>query len=127
MDFYQQNEQPNSTKPDGFSIASLTCGIISVIPCCMSPLSVISGSLGLLFGCLAKRNGRRMTHLHFWGMWLSALGLVFGIVLTVKLILELPAMLADPQIMGPTNAFYEQMYGMTFEEYLQEMFGITLR
>lgn len=128
MDFYQQNEQqPNNIGPGGFSVASLVCGILSVIPCCISPLSVILGSLGLLFGSLARRKGKPMNQLTFWGIWLSALGLILGIVLTVKFIIQLPEMLADPQIMGPTNAIYEQMYGMNFEEYLQEMFGITLR
>lgn len=127
MDFYQQNDQQNNYKPDNFSVASLVCGIFSAIPCCISPLSIVLGSLGLLFGCLARRNGKRMTPMNFWGIWLSCLGIVFGIVLTVQFIRQLPEMLTNPEFLEPTNAIYMQMYGMTFEEFIQEMFGISLR
>lgn len=42
--------------PTGFGIASLILGIISIPMCCCCGLGLITGILGLVFGCLQKKN-----------------------------------------------------------------------
>uniref|UniRef100_UPI004056E279 hypothetical protein n=1 Tax=Acetatifactor sp. TaxID=1872090 RepID=UPI004056E279 len=121
MDYYQNT---NLQKPNKLSIAAMTLGILSVIPCCMGAFSIHLGALGILFAVLTRRKGQRMNSLSFIGMWLSCMGLFYGIFLLVQAFIQLPQILNDPASMALTNAMYRQMFGMDFEAFLKTYYGI---
>lgn len=130
MDFNQNHDehfyQPNSDKLSSLSIASMTLGILSAIPCCMGTLSIPFGALGILFAVLTRRKGQRMHSLSFMGLWLSCVGLFWGIFVLVQSFIQLPQMLNDPAAMSEVNALYQMIYGMNFEEFLNTYYGIQL-
>lgn len=82
----QQNYQyngPNYTQPSsGFGIASMVCGILALITCCLwctcIPLAVVSIVLGILQ--IQKGNAKGMA---IAGIVCSSIGLILFIILTV--------------------------------------------
>lgn len=72
---------PEKTNP--FVIASLVCGICSVVLCCTGILSVPLGALGILFTILACQKGKSMSPMSITGLVLSIIGLVLGLIMSV--------------------------------------------
>ena len=82
MDYYQnQNNEMNQNIPQidpkyrGLSIASMVCGICSLVLCCTGLLSIPAGALGILFAMLTRKKGQRMSSMCVAGIWLSCVGL----------------------------------------------------
>ena len=120
MDFYPNSDNPNynsapqPNRPGGFAIASLVCGIISVILCCTGVLSIPTGALGILFAVLTKRKGQNMSGLCIAGIWLSCVGMALGILMTVY---SFFMVFSNPVLYEEVNTMFQTMYGMNMEEY----------
>lgn len=74
----------NATEtPQGFAIASLVMGILSIISCCCG-FGILLGILGIIFGCVQQQDeyGKKPT-MAIVGIILSVIGLVFGILIIV--------------------------------------------
>ena len=91
MDYNQnQNNEMNQNIPQidpkyrGLSIASMVCGICSLVLCCTGLLSIPAGALGILFALLTRKRGQRMNNMCVAGIWLSCVGLALGIFITVS-------------------------------------------
>lgn len=115
-----QNQQYNNNRNvqnSGFSIASMICGIASIILCCTGILSLPMGALGIIFAILTRRVGKGMPSMSIAGLWTSIVGMVFGIGMLVYTFSLLPSMLNDPYFRNQLDYTYEQMYGMDFEEF----------
>ena len=54
---------------NGFAIASLCCGIASIVCCCFTGVGLVLGILGLVFGILSLKSQKRT---------MAIVGLVFG-------------------------------------------------
>lgn len=125
MDYYQNQQQPNdgyqnmpSTDPrfKGLSIASMVCGICSLVLCCTGLLSIPAGALGILFALLTRKRGQRMNSMCVAGIWLSCVGLILGIIITVSSIVTV---LTDPSYLNMIDQMYQQMYGVGVEDFWQ--------
>ena len=115
MDYNQnQNNEMNQNIPQidpkyrGLSIASMVCGICSLVLCCTGLLSIPAGALGILFALLTRKRGQRI--------WLSCVGLALGIFITVSSIVTV---FTDPSYMNMLDQMYQQMYGVDMEEFWQ--------
>ena len=123
MDYYQnQNNEMNQNMPQidpkyrGLSIASMVCGICSLVLCFMGLLSIPTGALGILFALLTRKRGQRMNNMCVAGIWLSCVGLSLGIFITVSSIVTV---FTDPSYMNMLDQMYQQMYGVDMEEFWQ--------
>ncbi|HAD55196.1 MAG TPA: hypothetical protein DCG10_08445 [Lachnospiraceae bacterium] len=123
MDYYQnQNNQMNQNMPQvdpkyrGLSIASMVCGICSLVLCCTGVLSIPAGALGILFAMLTRKKGQRMNNMCVAGIWLSCVGLALGIFITISSIVTV---FTDPSYMNMLDQMYLQMYGVDMEEFWQ--------
>lgn len=91
---YPQNESPEpsfsqtppgynpytvQTPPNGFAVAALVMGIVSLLLMCCG-LGFVTGSLGILFAILSRKNVRMSTQAKV-GMGLSIAGFVISFVL----------------------------------------------
>ncbi len=115
--------QPTHTPYDqGFSIASLVMGILSVsLGCC--GMSLPFGALGILFALLCYRKGKRLNGNARFGLYLSIFGCVYGAGVMIYSLLQLPAMLKDPTYVNQLNQLYQSLFGMDFEEFIQSFYG----
>ena len=80
-----QNIPQIDPKYRGLSIASMVCGICSLVLCCTGLLSIPAGALGILFALLTRKRGQRMNNMCVAGIWLSCVGLALGIFITVSI------------------------------------------
>ena len=125
MDYYQNQQQNNemngnSPMPDprfrALSIASMACGICSLVLCCTGLLSIPAGALGILFALLTRKKGQRMNSMCVAGIWLSCVGLALGIFITVSSIVTV---FTDPSYLNMLDQMYQQMYGVSLDEFWQ--------
>lgn len=64
----------------GFAIASLVCGIISVICCCVCGLTSVLGICGIVFGAISLRKEGRGKGLAIGGIVTGSIGVLLALV-----------------------------------------------
>lgn len=108
---------PAPEKIDAFSVASMVCGIISIILCCTGILSIPAGALGILFAILSKRKSKPMPSMSLSGIVLSCIGIAMGIFM---LVFSLYTVLTDPELRkafeDSYEEYYEEFYHYGFED-----------
>lgn len=133
MDYYQNcNGQNNSNQSfqgvGGFTIASLVCGVIAIAGCCTGIVSLVAGSLGILFGILSRRKGQQLSTMSTVGICLSGVGLALGVfLLAYSGYIVFYGYGNDPAIRNELDSIYLQMYGVEFDEFLQQMYRTPLQ
>lgn len=120
MEYYSSSDNINTTPQEnsstGFAIASMVCGILSIIVCCGGVLSLPFGALSIIFAVLSKRLRRNMPGMSIAGIWLGCVGILLGILMTVY---SFFMVFNDPLLYDQVNATYEMLYGESFEEFLE--------
>lgn len=124
MDYYQSS--PNPFQKNIFVAASLMLGIFSVTSCCTGILSLPLGALGILFAILTYRKGQSLNTLSIVGIVLSAIGILSSIIMLVYTFVALPTLMEDESFRQQMNAVSEQMYGIGFDELMEEAYGYEL-
>lgn len=76
-DMQQPSAMPPKTR--GFSIASMVCGIVSLLMCCLG-LAIPLAALGILFALLSRRKGHYMNNFSITGIVTACSGMVLGII-----------------------------------------------
>ncbi len=117
------NQPTHRPYGQGFIIASMVCGALSVTACCTGILSLPLGSLGILFALLTYRRGKKMNGSAMTGIVLSTMGIITGISIIIYSFRTLPNMMRDPIFRNQVDAITEQMYGMDFAEFMKEYYG----
>lgn len=110
------------TKKNPFIAASVLMGILSILSSCTIILSMIFGSLGIIFGILAHRKGQKMETDLTVGIVTSSIGLGFSIIIFIVALIFSFSMLDNPEYREYMNQVSEQMYGESLDEMLEEMY-----
>lgn len=76
---YNQNQ--NYQEVNGLAIASLICGILSIICCCSRIISIILGGTAIGLAIASKKPNQNMSGLAFAGIITGAIGGFFAVVL----------------------------------------------
>ena len=92
----------------GFAIASMVFGILSMLLTCLGVVPLILAAFGFLFGSLAYRKGRRTNRLATHGMLASCLGIISAVIMLVQLF-TLP--------IDGTQTSYSQLW----QQYIEQM------
>lgn len=125
MDFNQNTENTNYVpnqpikRQNGFAIASLVCGILSLVLCCTGILGIPAGALSILFAVLSKRKGEALSGMSTAGVVTAVIGILLGI-LTVAYSIYL--LFYDPTFREQMDIMMQQMYGVSFEEFFNMYF-----
>ena len=120
------NQPTHRPYGQGFIIASMICGILSVTACCTGILSLPLGALGIIFALLTYRKGKRLNGSALTGIMLSIMGIVTGISMLIYSFVSLPQMMQDPFFRSQVDSITQQMYGMDFAEFMREYYGYEL-
>lgn len=129
MDYYSYESHENYKNVNHkspFSKASLIMGVLALLTIATGVLPLIFGSLGILFAILSRRKGTPLDTAALWGSVTSVIGLCIAIVMFVITIIMLPTLLKDPAYREQLNSFSHSMYGTSFDEVLEESWGIDL-
>ncbi len=113
-------------RKSGFAIASLICGICSVCMCCAGPLAVIPGALSILFAILPYRKGEKKDSFSTTGIVLSCVGIALGILMTVYTLFDFSISMQNPAYRREFNSTFERIYGESFDDYMENLYGITI-
>ncbi len=124
----QQRLQQQLLQPygQGFLIASMVCGVLSVTACCTGILSLPLGALGILFAMLTYRRGKKMNGTAMTGIVFSTMGIITGVSILIYSFYTLPDMMNDPAFQNQVDTITEQMYGMDFAEFMEEYYGYEI-
>ena len=117
------NQPTHRPYGQGFIIASMICGILSVTACCTGILSLPLGALGIFFALLTYRRGKKMNGTALTGIVFSVMGIITGVSMLIYSFYTLPDMMRDPVFRSQIDAVTEQMYGMDFAEFVKEYYG----
>lgn len=83
----EMNQYPTPMQPqgsNGFSIASMVLGIVSIIfACCFWPLSFVTGIVGLVLGILSVKQNRAGKGMAIAGIIMCAVAIVLAIVVVI--------------------------------------------
>lgn len=120
------NQPTHRPYGQGFTMASVTCGILSITTCCTGILPLPLGALGILFAVLVYRRGKRMNSACVMGITTSCIGIAVGLMMTVYSFTMLPVFLKNEAFRSQFDTLTQQMYGMDFEEFLKEYYGYTI-
>lgn len=93
---------------EGFAIAAMVFGILSLLLNCLVIVPLICGSFSFLFAALAYRRGRRNSHFITYGMFASCMGIISAIVLLVQ------TLAASPDILNG------QLYRQQIQQHMEQ-------
>lgn len=124
MDYYQS--APNPFQKNIFAAASLMLGIFSATSCCTGILSLPLGALGILFAILTYRKGKSLHTLSIVGIVFSAIGVLSSLFMLIYTFVALPTLMQNETFRQQMNAVSEQMYGIEFDELMEEAYGYEL-
>lgn len=108
-----------------FSIASAVCGLLSMTTSCTIILSLPLGALGILFAVLAHRTKKKMNSTCVTGIALSCVGLTTAISMIVYSFVMLPSLMQNDAFRNQVNAVSRQLYGVDFDEFMEETYGYS--
>lgn len=108
-----------------FASAALFMGILAILTSCTVIISIIFGSLGILFAILTKRRKKSLPSHAYVGVITSAVGTCLSLALLVASLIQLPSNLKNPEFRKDLNDAYEYLSGITFDEMLEQS-GIDL-
>lgn len=122
FDYNQITPQaPQPKKFTGFAIASLCCGIASLLCCCMG-LGLPLGALAIIFAVLNRRKGQSMDAMSITGIITGAIGLAIGLVIYVASLF----VYEDPDFQQGMYDTFEEAYGEDYADILAELYGWDL-
>lgn len=84
-----------SQKDNSFGVASLVLGLISTVFLFFFPLGLILGLVGLIFGFVQRRKHKNPWAT--WGIVLSIIGIVLGILFAYTILSGISQMLNSPE------------------------------
>lgn len=117
--------QAHSTR-NTFTIISLVLGILALISLCTAILPIPLGAASILFAVLSHRKGKQLDTLALTGVVTSIAGMAMSCVLFIMSFMMLPDLLQDDTFIDYMNDSYEAMYGVSFEEFVEESYGMGL-
>lgn len=85
---YFNTVQPPKAEPNGYAIASLILGIVSLVLCCCSCVSIVTSILAIVFAILS-RQGQPMRGNALGGMICGIVSLVATVLVTGCLLLSI--------------------------------------
>lgn len=88
-----------------FSVASLGCGILSVLLCCTGLLGIPFGALGILFALLSRRLNKATPPMSATGLLFSGVGLALGFAVTIYTAFYI---WNDPELRNALLQYYQQ-------------------
>ncbi|HPF29770.1 MAG TPA: hypothetical protein PLZ77_06665 [Lachnospiraceae bacterium] len=117
--------QPNSPmdlKMDRFSMLALLFGVISLITITTVIFPIFFGSLAVIFAVLSKTEDCKMSSPAKIGSIASLASIVIAILMMVTVLYLINN---DTEYHDQFNNYFQQIYGITFDEYWHLMKGLN--
>lgn len=122
MDYNLQNQSTKQPAPKrGFAIASMICGILSLVLCCPG-VGLPLGALAILFAVLTRSKKQSMDSMTITGIITGSIGLFVSIVITISLIYSFSL----PSFQSEIYDTWEEIYDEETADMLADFYGFDL-
>lgn len=118
INYNQFSAEPRS----GFAKASMIMGALAILTLSTFFMPIIFGALGVLFAFLAKKGQEKFRSTKLFGFVSSLIGLIVGGIITIFMVFSAFHLL-KPENKDTLNQLYEQVYGVSFDEYADSIYG----
>ncbi len=118
--------QPIPKKANPFAIASMILGILSILSIITGVFPLIFGSLSILFVILSRRKNTPLEAPALAGSITACIGILLSVFLLIVSFALLPTLMNDPEYRNQLNSVSQSMYGISFDEVMEEGYGIDL-
>ena len=112
------NNMPVRPVANSMSVVSLILAIVAALSILTGIFPIFFGSLAILFAILGKGNNIRMDKGGRITTAIATVSVIAGLIVTGSTIYEIKY---DPEARKALNTTFEQMYGVTFDEYWSGM------
>ena len=119
-------EREIQPKKNSSARASMFLGVAALFSMATIFFPIPLAALSILFACLSHRKGLKRELPALVGLISSAVALVISTVMIITSVAMLPTMLKDPQQRKQLDAITEQLYGNTFEDMMEDLYGIDI-
>ena len=113
------SQAPRTNKCSGFAIASLCCGIASLLCCCVG-IGLPLAALAIIFAILNRRKGKDTDAMTIVGLVTGAIGLVLGLAIN----LASWVLYEDPSFQQEMYDSFEEAYGEEYADVFAEFYGL---
>lgn len=113
---FEQTAPPRNGMATAASVLGLATIVTTIL--CTVYIPFITGSLAILFALLSKGNSDRMNPTATTGVTSAVVGLIMNVILIITVV---TLYLTNPTIREQSNKLFEQRYGMTIEEWWEEL------
>ena len=103
---------------NSMAVIALVFAIVAALTILTGVFPVFFGSLSILFAILSKGSRLKMDKSGKISTAIAAMSIVLGLVITGVTVYE---MKHDPEMKNMLNNAFEQTYGVTFDEYMEQM------
>jgi len=108
---------------DRLTRTSMSLAILAIFSTLTFPVvfPFIFGSLSIVLAILSKGRRETLTSRGRTAVWVAAIALAINTVMIVSSVMYFIRVLHDPELQEQFSKVLYQMYGMTFEELLQQL------
>ena len=114
--FYQN--MPVRPVANSMTVLALIFAVIAALTILTGIFPVFFGSLAILFAILSKGSNLKMDASGKISTTIATLSIVLGIVITGVTMYKVTY---DPEMKNMVNDAFEQVYGVSFDEYMEQM------
>ncbi len=114
--FYQN--MPVRPVANSMTVLALIFAVIAALTILTGLFPVFFGSLAILFAILSKGSNLKMDSSGKISITIATLSMILGIVLTGVTMYKVTY---DPEMKNMVNDAFEQVYGVSFDEYMEQM------
>lgn len=99
---------------------AMVAGLISVPFCFFGYIGIVLGGVAIVMALLSKGMAKKLLPQAKKGIFYGTLGVIIGYAVVIT---SFHAFLTNPEMRQQMNTVYEQLYGESFDEMLQELTG----
>lgn len=98
-------------------------GVFSIVTCFFLPLFVplMFGSVAIVLAVISKGRGNRLTRSAQHAVTLGTIGISINLALIITIMVTFYQMIHNPDMRAQANQIMEQMYGMSFDDMLEQV------
>lgn len=126
--YYYNNYNYNQAHNDldqhvNLATVAMVAGLLSVPFCFFGYIGIVLGGIAVVMAILSKGTEKKLLPQARKGIFYGSLGVIIGYAVVIS---SIHMVLTDPAMRQQMNQISEQLYGISFDETLQELTGSTL-
>ena len=102
--------------------AAMVAGLLSVPFCFMGYVGIILGGVAIVMALLSKGTAKKLLPQAKKAIFYGILGIIIGYAVVIT---SIHTFLTHPEMRQGVNQLYEQYYGVSFDETLEQLIGPT--